>query len=46
MGGEASHRLVEYQPLRRVHQTVFGVLTMEAEPVGRSCDGEQPSASS
>jgi protein phosphatase len=33
LGLEALHRFVEYSPLTRVHQCVFGVLAMESEPV-------------
>ena len=33
LGLEALHRFVERQPLRRVHECVFGVLAMESEPV-------------
>nr|WP_279338756.1 hypothetical protein [Sphingomonas sp. BGYR3] len=33
LGLEALHRFVEHAPLTRVHQAVFGVLAMEAEPV-------------
>lgn len=33
LGLEALHRFVEYAPLTRVHQCVFGVLAMETEPV-------------
>jgi protein phosphatase len=27
------HRFIEYSPLARMHQCVFGVLAMESEPV-------------
>ena len=30
---EALHRFVEREPLRRVHECVFGVLALESEPV-------------
>jgi protein phosphatase len=33
LGVEALHRFVEREPLRRVHECVFGVLAMETEPV-------------
>jgi protein phosphatase len=33
LGVEAIERFVEYQPLRRVHECVFGVLAMESDPV-------------
>lgn len=32
LGMEALHRFVERQPLRKVHECVFGVLAMESEP--------------
>lgn len=33
LGIEALHRFVEKEPLRRVHECVFGVLAFESEPV-------------
>jgi protein phosphatase len=33
IGMEALHRFVEREPLRRVHECVFGVLALESEPV-------------
>jgi len=33
LGIEALHRFVEREPLRRVHECVFGVLAFESEPV-------------
>ena len=33
LGLEALHRFVAKEPLRRVHQCVFGVLALESEPV-------------
>jgi protein phosphatase len=33
LGIEALQRLVEHEPLRRVHECVFGVLALESEPV-------------
>jgi protein phosphatase len=33
LGLEAIHRFVEREPLRRVHECVFGVLALESEPV-------------
>jgi protein phosphatase len=33
LGLEALHRLVEREPLYRVHECVFGVLALESEPV-------------
>lgn len=33
LGMEALHRFVEKEPLRRVHECVFGVLALESEPV-------------
>jgi len=33
LGLEALHRFVEHEPLRRVHECVFGVLALESEPV-------------
>ncbi|WP_010582691.1 polynucleotide kinase-phosphatase [Schlesneria paludicola] len=33
LGHEALHRFVRYEPLRRVHEAVFGVLALESEPV-------------
>ena len=33
LGVEALHRFVEGEPLRRVHECVFGVLALESEPV-------------
>lgn len=33
LGMEALHRFVEREPLRRVHECVFGVLALESEPV-------------
>jgi len=33
LGVEAVHRFVEREPLRRVHECVFGVLALESEPV-------------
>ena len=33
LGIEALHRFVERDPLRRVHECVFGVLALESEPV-------------
>jgi protein phosphatase len=33
LGVEALERFVSREPLRRVHECVFGVLAMESEPV-------------
>ena len=33
LGHEALHRFVDRQPLRRVHECVFGILALESEPV-------------
>ena len=33
LGVEALERFVNYQPLRKVHECVFGVLALESEPV-------------
>jgi protein phosphatase len=33
LGIEALHRFLEREPLRRVHECVFGVLALESEPV-------------
>ena len=33
LGYEALHRFVDREPLRRVHECVFGVLALESEPV-------------
>lgn len=33
LGVEAMERFVRYEPLRRVHECVFGVLALESEPV-------------
>lgn len=33
LGIEALERFVRHEPLRRVHECVFGVLAMESEPV-------------
>jgi protein phosphatase len=33
LGMESLHRFVEHEPLRRVHECVFGVLALESEPV-------------
>ena len=33
LGVEALERFVRQEPLRRVHECVFGVLAMESEPV-------------
>jgi protein phosphatase len=33
LGMESLHRFVEREPLRRVHECVFGVLALESEPV-------------
>jgi len=33
LGLEALERFVGHQPLRRVHECVFGVLALESEPV-------------
>ena len=33
LGHEALHRFVDREPLRRVHECVFGVLALESEPV-------------
>ncbi|HWR16452.1 MAG TPA: polynucleotide kinase-phosphatase [Terriglobales bacterium] len=33
LGLESLHRFVEREPLRRVHECVFGVLALESEPV-------------
>ena len=33
LGVEGLHRFVEREPLRRVHECVFGVLALESEPV-------------
>ncbi|HSH17707.1 MAG TPA: hypothetical protein VLD18_16825, partial [Verrucomicrobiae bacterium] len=33
LGVEALERFVRKEPLRRVHEAVFGVLALESEPV-------------
>jgi protein phosphatase len=33
LGHEALHRFVEKEPLRRVHECVFGILALESEAV-------------
>ena len=33
LGVEALERFVRWEPLRRVHECVFGVLALESEPV-------------
>jgi protein phosphatase len=33
LGIEALERFVQNEPLRRVHETVFGVLALESEPI-------------
>ena len=33
LGIEGLERFVRYEPLRRVHECVFGVLALESEPV-------------
>jgi protein phosphatase len=33
LGHEGLERFVQREPLRRVHECVFGVLAMESEPV-------------
>ena len=33
LGLEALHRFVRSEPLRRVHECVFGILALESEPV-------------
>lgn len=33
LGVEALERFVQHEPLRRVHEAVFGVLALESEPV-------------
>ena len=33
LGIEALQRFVEREPLRRVHECVFGVLALESEPI-------------
>jgi protein phosphatase len=33
LGLEALHRFVHREPLRRVHECVFGVLALESEPI-------------
>ena len=33
LGAEALHRFVAREPLRRVHEAVFGILALESEPV-------------
>jgi protein phosphatase len=33
LGHEALKRFIEHQPLRRVHECVFGVLALESEPI-------------
>ena len=33
LGIEALERFVNYQPLRRVHECVFGILALESEPI-------------
>jgi protein phosphatase len=33
LGSEALERFVHQEPLRRVHECVFGVLALESEPV-------------
>ena len=34
LGIEGLERFVQREPLRRVHECVFGVLALESEPVG------------
>ena len=36
MGVEGLERFLRGEPLRRVHECVFGVLALESEPVGPS----------
>jgi len=33
LGSEALERFIAHEPLRRVHECVFGVLALESEPV-------------
>jgi protein phosphatase len=33
LGAEALHRFVAREPLRRVHEAVFGILALESEPI-------------
>lgn len=33
LGAEALHRFVTREPLRRVHEAVFGILALESEPI-------------
>ena len=33
LGIESQERFVRHEPLRRVHERVFGVLALESEPV-------------
>jgi PNKP (polynucleotide 5'-kinase/3'-phosphatase) family adenylyltransferase-like protein len=37
LGLEALERFVHQEPLRRVHECVFGVLALESEPVDQGC---------
>ena len=37
LGVEGLERFVRREPLRRVHECVFGVLAPESEPVDRGC---------
>ncbi len=33
LGVEALERLIRREPLRRIHECVFGVLALESEPI-------------
>ena len=39
LGVEGLERFVRKEPLRRVHECVFGVLALESEPVDPACRG-------
>jgi len=38
LGVEALERFTTHEPLRRVHEFVFGVLALESEPVVPACE--------
>ena len=42
LGIEALERFVRHEPLRRVHECVFGVLALESEPVDPRLRGDLP----
>ena len=45
LGIEALERFVRKEPLRRVHECVFGVLALESEPVDAVCSRQSGSGS-